>query len=378
MRLGTVISALGHAGIVLLAVFADFEGASYPEPEDTVSSVAIFSQEEFEALLNEDAAADEVADEPDEIQQPEVELHEVESIAAESPESQLTADMPQPPEVTDLEVPEDEREVVSISREADDSFEDEPSRQAAPKVSDEATLEVESESKPADEPSEVAQAQADAESKEVDQEEVVAEKEHTATETVTEAEETKTLARVFTRPKRRPSRTATASERELTEPEQAEEQNQAALKDQPKEPEPTASPVEDEQQSVDINALVARAVDEQQQSMGTRTSGLNEDERNGLRRAIQECWNVGTLSEDAQMVVVTVAFELSQSGKPLKQTIRMISATGGDAASENKAYEAGRRAILRCLSEGHELPADKYESWRSVEVVFNPKEMRLR
>ncbi|MDO7707324.1 MAG: energy transducer TonB, partial [Loktanella sp.] len=42
------------------------------------------------------------------------------------------------------------------------------------------------------------------------------------------------------------------------------------------------------------------------------------------------------------------------------------------------AFQAARRAILRCQSGGYQLPADKYDQWKEVEITFDPSGMRLR
>ena len=41
-----------------------------------------------------------------------------------------------------------------------------------------------------------------------------------------------------------------------------------------------------------------------------------------------------------------------------------------------QAYEAARRAVLRC--QPYKLPADKYETWREMEIELDPSEMVLR
>ena len=63
---------------------------------------------------------------------------------------------------------------------------------------------------------------------------------------------------------------------------------------------------------------------------------------------------------------------------PISSSIRMIGYEGGDEAAANQAYEAGRRAIIRCAKTGYPLPPEKYEQWREVEIVFNPEKMRMK
>ena len=48
------------------------------------------------------------------------------------------------------------------------------------------------------------------------------------------------------------------------------------------------------------------------------------------------------------------------------------------AAAVQTAFQAARRAVLRCEKGGYDLPAEKYEQWKEIEMTFNPDQMRLR
>jgi hypothetical protein len=56
----------------------------------------------------------------------------------------------------------------------------------------------------------------------------------------------------------------------------------------------------------------------------------------------------------------------------------MIAFEGGSEGEARQAYEAARRAIIICGKNGFPLPADKYDQWRDIEMVFNPERMRIR
>ena len=62
---------------------------------------------------------------------------------------------------------------------------------------------------------------------------------------------------------------------------------------------------------------------------------------------------------------------------PNQPIVPPMGRTGRRAAAK-QAYEAARRAILRCQGEGFPLPPEKYEQWRVVEMTFNPSEMVIR
>ena len=103
---------------------------------------------------------------------------------------------------------------------------------------------------------------------------------------------------------------------------------------------------------------------------------LSGAEQYGFRIAVNNCWNVDAGSRAAQ-VTVTVGFSLDQNGR-VSGDVRMIGASGGDARAQRTAYEAARRAVLRCQSSGYDLPVEKYEQWKDVEMTFAPSGLRLR
>lgn len=105
---------------------------------------------------------------------------------------------------------------------------------------------------------------------------------------------------------------------------------------------------------------------------------LTASERDGLRVAVQACWNLGSLSSEAMRTTVTVAVEMEQTGRPIIGSIRMIGSEGGSSAAAQQAFEAARRAIIRCGAPGFDLPVEKYAQWRDIEMTFNPERMRIR
>jgi hypothetical protein len=104
---------------------------------------------------------------------------------------------------------------------------------------------------------------------------------------------------------------------------------------------------------------------------------LTVGERDALRVAVQECWVVDVGSEAAS-VVVTVAMSMSPDGTVIGNEVRLVSAEGGSETSRSAAFQSARRAVLRCQGDGYDLPPEKYDQWREIEIVFNPAEMRLR
>lgn len=104
---------------------------------------------------------------------------------------------------------------------------------------------------------------------------------------------------------------------------------------------------------------------------------LSAGEKDALRVAVSQCWNVDVGGSSSQ-VVVTVAMSLEQTGKVVAGSVRLIASEGGNEQSVQTAFQAARRAILRCQKGGYELPADKYAQWRDIEMTFNPERMRIK
>lgn len=98
-------------------------------------------------------------------------------------------------------------------------------------------------------------------------------------------------------------------------------------------------------------------------------------ERDSFRIAVNSCWNVDPGSVAAR-VIIEVGFTLNRDGT-LDGEPRLLS-SDGDQSATSTAFEAARRAILRCQRGGYQLPAEKYDQWREVVITFDPSGMRLR
>ncbi len=105
---------------------------------------------------------------------------------------------------------------------------------------------------------------------------------------------------------------------------------------------------------------------------------LSRGEKDALRVAVEQCWNVGSLSSAALRTTVVLGVSMNKDGTPRRETIELLSATGGDDAAARQAFEAARRAIIRCGLRGYDLPPEKYERWRDIEMTFNPEKMRIK
>lgn len=145
------------------------------------------------------------------------------------------------------------------------------------------------------------------------------------------------------------------------------------------ETETTAEPNVDENS---IAAALADAVGNENAASPEVPVGppMNGSEREGFRVSVQNCWNVGALSTAGSRVTVTVAFELDRTKKVIGDDVRLVSGQNGDNTAIRNAYDVARRAILQCQTRngGFDLPDEKFEQWKSVELTFDPSGMRLR
>lgn len=104
---------------------------------------------------------------------------------------------------------------------------------------------------------------------------------------------------------------------------------------------------------------------------------LSGGERDAFRIAVQNCWVVDVGSRAAN-VTVTLAMKMQPDGKVIASSLEMIGFKGGNESDARVAFRSARRAVLRCQKDGYQLPKDKYDHWRDVEITFNPKDMRKR
>ncbi|MCC5990991.1 MAG: cell envelope biogenesis protein TolA [Rhodobacteraceae bacterium] len=202
------------------------------------------------------------------------------------------------------------------------------------------------------------------------------------TEIVTEATETDDSAMeraaaapdLSQRPRARPARPdPPAPAPEPTETTEAEPTPPA-----PPAPTPQASERDDPAAQAIADALAAAMSEPANPASASRSASLSAGQADALRLAIQQCWNIGALSTDALQVTVTLGFSMTPSAMPEAGTIRVIEASGGSEAAVSQAFEAARRAIIRCAGDGYGLPPEQYDAWRDIEITFNPEGMRLR
>ncbi|SIS81649.1 Cell division and transport-associated protein TolA [Roseivivax lentus] len=382
-KIGQIVSGVGHGVLILWLLFG---GIFRPDPDPVrVQDVQVLSSEEF-AALSQPAAPPEAASEidaPVAPEAPEVSPRAPDTAppptprpapeatpepAAEAPPEPV---LPTPPaEVTDtapaLPQPAPETPAPEIA--------ETPTPDAAPRVAPEPVAPPAPDARVAEEVQDSVSpdAETDAVADVVEQE--ATSPEEATTEIVTEAERPAAAPTASMRPAARPNRPTPTP---APEPEPEPETQTAQTPDAPEPPDP---PEPDAPSGVE--AALAEA-------LGGGTTSPQPDlptgppmtsgERDALRVAVQNCWIIDPGSP-ASRVTVVVGFELTEAGRLIPDSLRLIEANGGDETATNVAYRNARSAIIRCEAQrnGFPLPPEKYAQWREIEMVFDPSGMRLR
>ncbi|WP_299841827.1 energy transducer TonB [uncultured Roseovarius sp.] len=369
MNTGQIISGAGHLALIGWALLGGVF-KSEPLPFE-VTEVTAISGEEYAALIAPQEAPETAMD----VTTPEA--PEVEDTAPDlGSEADASPEVSQP-DVAETTSPDESPEVTEVMPPAEAEVSDE-APELTPPSEDVAVMVPEPAEKPKPRPVErvapepVAQPEPDTQVDDVAQPETVPDE-----TSETPREETDATA---------PEEAATEIVTEADEPEQAAPSTSRRPKSRPPRSEPveTVDTAQEEpapQEPKTDNSSVNDALAEALGGGGTGAAApsgppMTRGEKDALRVAVKQCWNVGSLSTDALQVTVVVTVKMGEDGKPI--SVNQLSATGGSGAAVNKAYEAARRAVLRCGAKGFDLPRDKYDHWRDIEMTFNPEKMRIK
>jgi len=399
MEKGQIISGIAHGGVILWVILGDWLFRAPTLPEIEVAEVSLLSSAEFDAMMAAAPPAAEPAQEPapepapeeTAIQPPEpVQPQEPPPPAEESPpvappEEPLPEDLPTEAVPQLIETPDPVAPIADIEQPIPVPLSDARPRPRpvdrvaatpvesvdAPEVAEQVIEEV------SDVPSEEAVI--------VEEQQEAAAPEEATTQIVTEAVETEEDApqlemTASLRPRSRPERVQPAEEAVEETTASAETPEEA-----PEEPAPDTT-TEDAVAAALAEALAEEAAAAEAEAAAAEAAASNlpagppmtAGEQDALRVAVQACWNVGALSMEALRTTVTVAVSVGQDGVPDAGSISMVASNGESSTATQQAFEAARRAIIRCGARGFPLPPEKYDQWRNMELVFDPNGMRMR
>jgi len=98
---------------------------------------------------------------------------------------------------------------------------------------------------------------------------------------------------------------------------------------------------------------------------------MSLSEIDAFRSQIRACWSVPAGAKNAENLLVRVRVQLDPTGRPIaKKIINRAQLTDSFFLS---AAESVLRAIERC--QPYKMPPEKYESWREMELNFDPSKM---
>lgn len=361
-KIGNIVSGVGHAGFIGFVLFGGLF-TSRPDPVE-VQEVAMISGEEFAALVEASRQPVELAETPTpaapEVTQdaPEVDVAIEEPVAAPIPDVAEPAEEPVEeiaPDVSEAapELPEPPAEVTVEDAPVDETPVERPAEVIAPEPAPRPEPETVQEPTP--------------------QDAVVPEETGETVEQPQEASETpEATDRIVAEAAQPPAAAPNASMRPPARRPSAPRPTQEVEVEAPAAPTQQEDAVDD----AAVQAALEAALSSAEAEVPTGPP-MSSGEKDALRLAVQACWNVDPGARWAQ-TTVTVAMEMTQNGKVVPNSLRMIASEGGDSSTVNAAFGAARRAILLCQKEGYPLPAEKYGQWKEIEMTFNPERMRIR
>lgn len=357
---GFYISGLGHGGLLLWVLVAGLFVAE-DLPDIAVTDVSIISSQDFAAMQG-------ASPDPDgsPVEAPPAPVQSPRPVPAPTPVVEATPDPVPDTQPTPDPAPDG---ILGDTVVAPDAS---PTPAPAPRVAPEAAPEPD----PEVETSETLQAQT-APSQDADPLQEAQEQsapEAATTQIVTEADQVQSGAPVRSpRPGRRPPPSAPAEPPAQVQPEPNTELAEPV-------PEPPIVPdLQDLINETVSEVAAASDVPEADVASGGITSPpLTRAEKSAFTLGINRCWNVGALGTDALAVSVVVGFSMEPDGRPNAGSIRKISSVGGGGDAVTRAYEAARRAIIRCGTRGYDVPLQKYDQWREVEVTFDASSQQIR
>jgi hypothetical protein len=365
-RTANIISGGGH---VVLLVWVLFGGmfSSRPEPVE-IQEVGIVTGAEYQALV--DAARQPVVEAPEAVpaapevtpEAPEVDVAEPEPVAPPPPSVEVAEPTPEPAEEVVPDVSEAAPESTDVPAEVtvqDAPVSSRPVERPAEVIAPTPAPAPEPEAVQEPEPQEAVIPEATGETVEPPRE--AAQAPEATNRTVTEAAEP---------PAASPTQSSRPPARRPSAPRPVETAQTA--------PTPPAA-AQEETNAVDDAAVQAALEAAMSSATNTVPTGppMSSAEKDGLRLAVQACWNVDPGARWAQ-TTVTVAMDMTQDGKVVANSLRMIASEGGDSSTADAAFGAARRAILLCQKDGFPLPPEKYGQWQEIEMTFNPERMRIR
>jgi hypothetical protein len=149
----------------------------------------------------------------------------------------------------------------------------------------------------------------------------------------------------------------------------------------------------EEKKKVDFESVL-RSVAETEQQRPTKKTGpepevqrpppqtatafsnkLTVSELDAIRHQIEQCWNVPVGARDVENLIVELSVDMNPDA-----TVRQVRLIDNAGQYQSNAFfraaaDSAIRAMLNPRCSPLQLPLDKYDTWRTFTLNFNPKDM---
>ena len=101
---------------------------------------------------------------------------------------------------------------------------------------------------------------------------------------------------------------------------------------------------------------------------------VTQSDKNAIRRQIEKCWNPPVGAKNAEELTVELRLHLTPDG--MVQTVDVPDkARAGSDPYFRAAVESAYRAVLNPRCRQLKFPLEKYEQFKTMTIVFDPREM---
>lgn len=101
---------------------------------------------------------------------------------------------------------------------------------------------------------------------------------------------------------------------------------------------------------------------------------MTMSEEDALRAQLEKCWNVPFGAKDAENLAVDIFMVINQD-RTLREARIVDTARYNSDTFFRAAADSALRAVRSPLCSPFDVPPDKYDTWNTVTVTFNPKDM---
>lgn len=106
-------------------------------------------------------------------------------------------------------------------------------------------------------------------------------------------------------------------------------------------------------------------------------AAMSQSEMDAISGQLMPCWNPPAGAKDAQNLLIKVEAEFDINGKYINAE---LSSESQSRANSDPFFRAAADAALRAIrnprcSPLKNLPPEKYETWKSMEIIFDPKNL---